>query len=399
MKRYRLDLEIISKIFFLLYIIYINIIRYSLFQVKGLKIFLLTGAVLSELLSDGFKAKSNRSLIAYVVFFAYILGSGSLVATNYSIVISSSLTFAESLLAVYLVITYTIKDNNVYYAMNAYVVQGLFAVLLVFFRGTGVKRISIAESVNVNTIGIMLAFSIGFILYMLIRESYNPLRLVVSIGCIIMMIAGILLTSSKKGIISAAAMIFLWFVFSYRFTFKKLSTIKKFVFLVFIVTVVAVAYSWFSADYSYQIEIFKLRMSRLYVGDADQDRIRLFKEGISLFFSHPLFGVGLNNSRYYSFRNTYTHSFYSELFACTGVFGASIFLYALFRPFIQIHHKILKYGRQKSILKTRVIYMQVMFLTMLIISFAQIIFYHPTMMYLVGVFTGYASISFSYRSS
>ena len=36
-----------------------------------------------------------------------------------------------------------------------------------------------------------------------------------------------------------------------------------------------------------------------------------------------------------------------------------------------------------------------MFYVLLLLSFAQIIFYHPTMMYLVAVFTGYGDVSIS----
>lgn len=387
-----IDPRKISKLCFLLYIVYANVASYSLFFVKGLSSILLVGAFATALYSDGFKIKANKSFFAYVVFTVYVLGSGFLVAKNFNTLFSTAMTFIESLVVFYLIIAYVHYDGNISFVMNVFIAQALLAAVIVIFNGVGAKRVSIAEGVNVNTIGVMLAYAIGFILYLLIREKQKPSVLIIGIVCIVLLFVGILLAVSKKGIFSAAAMLLFWILLCYRFTIKKLNAIYKILIFVALIAIVVFAFGWYTTNYTVQIQILKMRMNQLYSGDSDQDRIRLFLEGFKIFLDHPLMGVGFNNSRFYSFRATYTHSFYSELFACTGIIGVFIFLYGLVSPFHQIYKYISQCRDRRSILYVRRVYVWIMFVVLLVLCFVQIIFYQPTLMYILGVFTAYVAI-------
>ena len=387
-----IDPRKISKLCFLLYIVYANVASYSLFFVKGLSSVLLIGALLTELWSDGFKLHTNRSFIAFVIFTLYVLGSGLLVAVSYDTVFSTAMPFLESLLVFYLTVSYAMYDKNTCFVMNVFIAQALLAAIVVIFNGVGKQRLSIADSVNVNTIGVMLAYAIGFILYMLIREKQKPLILVVGISCIAVLFIGILLAVSKKGIFTAVTVVLVWVLLCYRFTIKKLNGIYKILIFAAIIAIAVFTVGWFTTNYTFQVQILKTRMSQLYSGDSDQDRIRLFLEGFTIFFNHPIMGVGFNNSRFYSFRSTYTHSLYSELFACTGIIGVFIFSYGLFRPFHQIFKYITRYHDRYDIDHIRRVYVWVLYVVLLVLGLVQIVFYQPTLMYVLGVLTAFAAV-------
>lgn len=382
----------ISKICFLLYIVYANVARYSLFFLKGLSSVLLVGALLTELFSKGFKAKANRSLVAYIAFALYVLVSGILVARNYDLVVYTTRTYLESLVVFYLILSYATFDKDVTFVMYVFIAQALLAAVIVIFNGVGTTRISIAENVNVNTIGVMLAYAIGFVLFLLVREKQKPLFWVLGVICISLLFVGILLAVSKKGIFSAITMFLVWILLCYKFTFKKLKIFYKILIFVALISAVVFTYIWYTTNYSIQIEILKMRMDQLYTGDSDQDRIRLFLEGFTIFLDHPIIGVGFNNSRFYSFRLTYTHSFYSEIFACTGIIGVIIFLYGLFSPLYRIYIYSKRFHEKNSISHVKLIYIISLFLVFLMLGFVQIYFYQPTLMYVLGVLTAFVAV-------
>ncbi len=383
--------RIISKICFLMYIVYSNVASYSLFFVKGLSPLLLVVALVTELYSDGFKIKANRSFISYLIFTIYILASGFVIAKDFNLVLSTTFTFIESLAVFCLILSYVFFDRKVAFVMNVFVAQALLAAFIVIINGVGVKRMSIADRVNVNTIGVMLAYAIGFILFMIIKEKQKSITLVISFACIALLIIGILLAVSKKAIFASGAMILLWLIICYKVTLKKINILYRIIIFIVIIAIAVFAIGWYANNYTFQLQILKTRMDQLYSGDSDQDRIKLFIEGFEIFLSHPFFGVGFNNSRFHSFRSTYTHSLYSEVFACTGIIGALIFLYGLFNPYGHAIRLIRKNKDDDSIELIKLKYVLALFSVLLVLNFVQILFYQPTLMYILAVLTAYVT--------
>ncbi len=394
----RINPLLISKAMFLLYIVYDNVTSYSLFFVRGLSSVLLLGSLILVLFHDRFRLIGDNSLQALVVFTAYIFISGFVVAVDYSLVISTTITLMESLIVFYLAIRYIEIDQTPAYVMIVFVVQALAAVSIMIFRGSGLNRISIAENVNVNTLGVMLAFAIGFTLFLIIGDG-SPKKFAIGIPIVFILLFGIMLTASKKGILAAAAFIVLWIFFSYRWTFAKMNKLLRIGLFIILIATSFYVYRWFIGNYAEQLDYVRYRMSMLYVGESDQARIQLIKEGFSIFLSHPLFGVGFNNARFYTSLNTYTHCFYSELFACTGIIGVFIFGYALFRPGYVLFRKLKATGRRGTVARTQMFYMIMIFLILLALCLAIIIFYMPTLMYVFAIITGYSSLNIGHLSN
>lgn len=383
----------ISKVLFLLYVVYTNVTSYSLFFVRGLSSVLLLSALVFLLFCDGFSIKWNKSFSVLIVFALYSLGSGILVAVNVDLVISFLTNFVEYLVMFYMVLRYTDYDKKPDFVMWVFIMQSITAVLLMVYKGVGKNRISISEIVNVNILGIMFAFAIGFVLYLLISDNNPPIKLIAYFSIILLLLFGIMMTVSKKGIIAGAALIVLWIILCYRLTFARLGKWFRLLLFVGLIVISVFVYRWYSESYYYQVDLVRYRMSQLYTGDSDQERLQLIKEGIVIFLSHPLLGVGFNNARSYTSYNTYTHCFYSELCACTGILGTILFGYSMVFPWKGIvSHRRKSVQANENNRKIQASYMMVIYLVLLAVCWAQILFYTAGMMYVFAVVSGYAAI-------
>lgn len=58
-------------------------------------------------------------------------------------------------------------------------------------------------------------------------------------------------------------------------------------------------------------------------------RLMMYEDGLAMFWSSPLQGVGLNQSRFYSRSGSYTHSDLMEVFSGTGLVGGALYLITL----------------------------------------------------------------------
>lgn len=383
------DFSKISRLLFLLYIVYANVTSYSWFYVRGLTLILLLGALFFQLLSDS-HIKTNKTLNALIVFGIYIVVFGLLVAKDRNRLITTASTFGETLIVFYLVNSYIIKDEKPNFPMVAFIIQALVAAYFTITKGIGTGRISFSENINVNTVGVMFSLGIGFIMYLLIAENNKPIKSLASVAAILVLLFGIMLTASKKAIISATLFIALWIIFCYRFTLARVNKLVRLFLFILLCCAGVYVFNWYTSNNSLQFDLVTMRMNELYEGSSDQSRLRLIKEGFSIFLSHPILGVGFDNVRYYTLRQGYTHCFYSELFACTGIIGSSLFIYALFRPFSILigAQKIREKGL--SLVKTQDLYIILTFLVLLALCFTQILFYTPNLMYVFSVITGYA---------
>lgn len=386
--RISINWQKLSKIFFLLYMLYSNVISYSLLYIGNLSLILLIAAIGFEIIHDGFRLKHNKCVGILFLFSIYLLASGLVVAKNYALVFTTTISFIENLVVFYLVVAYTCEDRKPDYTMVVFIVQAILSIIIMLISGVDTKRISISESVNVNTLGMMFAIAIGFTLYLMIRDNNKPVVTVGGFSLVLLMVFAIMLTGSKKGIIAGAILVLLFVIICYRKTIAKMHIGLKILLIVFLTGVFIYLFKWFTENYAMQMEFSRYRMSLLYEGDSDQKRIQLFKEGLLIFLSHPLFGTGFNNARYYTSYLTYTHCFYSEVLACTGIIGTIIFGYALFYTGYKLSNKRRRDGNQNSVSSIRNKYISALFFVLLALSIAQILFYSPIMMYMFAVIVG-----------
>lgn len=135
----------------------------------------------------------------------------------------------------------------------------------------------------------------------------------------------IVLTVSKKAMILAPIMILL----SFSFKNIKIKNIIISITLIFIIIKLLLTYGNIE-QLNTLYELIERRFSGMLNmingngGDASSmERIYLVEEGFKIFENNPIFGIGLNNSRY--FLGKYTHNNYLELLIGTGIIGTILF--------------------------------------------------------------------------
>jgi O-antigen ligase len=348
-------------------------------------------AIIPQLIHDRFQLRFNKSFLALLIFALYTFLSGVFVAQDFEELFSTLLSFIECLGVFYLIVCYVLSDGKPDFPMIVFIVHAFLIAYFVVFRGVGKWRIGISEALNVNTIGVSLAFSIGFILYLLIQKKNKPIKWIIGLVAIATMLVGIMLTASKKAIICSAVLIILWIILCYRFTFAKIPLALRFAVFAGIIVAGILVYRWYTSTYAQQVEYMINRMSGLYVGESDQARIEMIKEGFWVFLSHPFFGVGFNNARFYISYAAYTHCLYAEVLACTGVIGAILFGYAIIRPWMNIVRARKTIKTRDSFQNTRVVFLLTIFFMFLLINLTQIAFYEQNLMFIYSVCTAFAT--------
>ena len=135
----------------------------------------------------------------------------------------------------------------------------------------------------------------------------------------------IVLTVSKKAMILAPIII----LFSFSFKNIKIKNILISITLIFIIIKLLLTYGNIE-QLNTLYELIERRFSGMFNmlegngGDASSmERIYLVEEGFKIFENNPIFGIGLNNSRY--FLGKYTHNNYLELLIGTGIIGTVLF--------------------------------------------------------------------------
>lgn len=379
----------ISKFLFVFYVLYSNVLSYSAFVIKGLSTILLILALLFQIYNNKYRIYKERSFVTFIFFFLYIVLSGLIVSVDRNRMLQTAISFLEYLGSYYLVISYTKEDNKVDFPINVFILQGLVAAIVMILRGISGARVSISDNVNPNIIAVTLAFSIAFVLYEIIEHKKTAFIISIAIIAVLILIFAILLTVSKKAIISGIVLIVLWILCCYKTTFKKVKPVFKLILFLSIVAVCIVAVIWYSSNYAAQIEYVQYRMSQIGTSMSSVERVQLFKEGIDIFLKNPILGVGFNNVRFYTSFSTYTHCLYSEVLAATGVLGTVIFFYAIVFLWNKLIHLNKIHYKKESLYSVRHIYMIIIFFVLMLISITQIVFYMYNLMYILAIIAGF----------
>lgn len=296
------------------------------------------------------KKRNHKIRIDSFIMFAiafFLFGFFSIIwAKNSSYTIVKIITIAEILLLIILLYDYVYYEKKRDFLIFSTATAGtVYSIYILAFYGLGnyllllqnSERIG-SEIANVNTIGVILAFScIIHLWYILYQKKYImiipfALNLIVSVG-----------TGSRKVILCLVVGIFL-------FVILKAQTRKQ-----MIIGFIEVIIVSFILYYASQLSLFASvngRFGRFYAalsgqGRADGSslaRLEYIRIGFIEFFKRPLWGVGLGNSKWitsqYIGKETYLHCNYVELLSTLGIIGFILY-YAMY--FIPIK-KYIKYG-------------------------------------------------------
>lgn len=381
--------EIAEKLL-VFYIIYNTALVEIGFFIPRLSIVLLAICVFCVFIEDKYVINLTISKGYYYLFFFAAISSitGVLFGNNRSLVITQVAFLIRSLILGYLIIRITIYKRNESFIAIALCVSGMILSLYMIVSGGEAyvsNRYSISEGMNVNTLAVLIMFSI----WALSRICEEKRNLVISL---LLMIIGtslslyvVMLTASRKGMIGLLFIVLFWLVRCFLPMIKRNSpVISLLAIFAGLALVLYILYRYRDAFILRSSTLFE-RMDEFADGDGDWlIRWDMIKDAIQVGITHPIFGVGLNNYRLYSAFGSYSHNTYAEAFACTGIFGTL----PLFSSFAYCGIIIMK---DRSTLRYNMLYMLLYFL-FLYTCISQISFYNNNLMLILYILLAYCTL-------
>lgn len=319
-----------------------------------------------------------------MVVFLITCASSLIVATD-AYVDNSLGMFERVLKTVLLTITIisTINDETeLVHIWRPAFTGGIIAVLYQFanvsFAGLGstalqsaVMRVSLSEKIFVNTYAYQMVISFigGYFLLLWYKNNAitpiraNIVRLLILVGMVALLI-GMFLTGSRKVLFAVVIFLFISICYGKKNFWKS------------VLIIVLVLYSYqalLSVPAFYNTVGW--RIENMVEDKADKsadERNQLIDDAISTGNNH-LFGVGLDNSKYYSStREVYAHNNYFEFYADFGLLGMLAYysFYVAFLFKIMLYHPTEKEKQQEQNFYLAIIMM------MIFTEWFQIVYYN-----------------------
>ena len=387
-------------------VLYTNVISSRFFLIPGLSALLIYVSLMLTCLQNRTLVlrlfRFEKTIILLTAFGLFNLLSSMITSVNRSTAFEALSNFAEYVSCAVILVTICQKDGSIRYAATLAMIMALSMCILTLispvnfgenYTGRGSVYYTFSSAVNPHNVAIMQVLGIWSVLflqsYQTQKKSWHSLLTVV---LILLFLFCIILANSRKGILAALLLIVMAFRPYLRLFFSRLKKGNK----LLLFGIASLCVLWVILDgrvvnfFLSQNNLLE-RLTTQMTGRSNQSRVALIIEGLQTFAKHPLFGVGINNARYYSVYETYTHCTYAELLACCGVFGSLPFvgfLYCTARPLFRktrVYHMTNEQKYRLSLART-------LFLVLLLTGFTQIFFYGRGLMYALSMMAGYSCI-------
>lgn len=207
-----------------------------------------------------------------------------------------------------------------------------------FSASTSEGRIGPSVGYQANELGHIFQFFVMLAVYYY-RTSHKKKYLLL----VIVFTAVVFFTKSRTSLLMLLLNIALYLILEERRTIKKIVMI-----ITSVILVIAAYWAVFNIPVLYGLVGF--RFAGLFGTAAVQDaststRMQFLMYALTLFKSHPIFGVGLDNFKYYAYYHggawaeVYSHSNWGELLADLGMIGTMLY----YCPQFAGTHRIMRY--------------------------------------------------------
>ena len=139
----------------------------------------------------------------------------------------------------------------------------------------------------------------------------------------------IILSGSRKCLISAIILVLLWMFVNNYVQLKEGFTTRGLCQLIFCLLFFAIGI-YIARNYFSLTTIFE-RFSTDNMNSGLNDRTLLYKRAFELWLKSPIIGIAYDQFKVLSGYNMYSHSTFAEILACTGVLGIAIWAYYIAR--------------------------------------------------------------------
>ena len=287
---------------------------------------LLTGLVFIRMLRERrFQLQAVPPLLKmYFLYFFYSF-SGLIVAVSASHMLSGLKTYICLIVVCFdcWYVSCKLGSHDWMYKVFKYV--AFICAMQVLFFGqpfwNGIEVTTMSSTNNPNTVGLMLV--IGILSFALTTNQEKITSFAVALTANVAMLYGIVLTGSRKCLLSAGA-VFVFWLFTYVKTMVRQHRYKQ----LFLIMGCMAAGLYVCISYiqsSFQDTSAFVRLTNLFSEGGITTRENLYKKAFEFFKTSPIIGIGYNQYELWSSHGLYSHSSYAEILSCGGIIGTLIF--------------------------------------------------------------------------
>lgn len=343
-----------------------------------------------------FRFSDCKALSLILAFTVYSFLIGIVVSREFSTTYSQVLNLFETLVVGYILVALTSQLKKIDYISLSLGAGAVIMAIFLITRGVvgATGRMSINEDFNANTAAVYMGFGSWCIGQVTSRMKSKILGIIIMVSCSALLLYSIILTGSRKGLALVLLTIVAWLLIHYREYIKKIPLVQKIIYLAVLFLVVYFIISKYAGNFIESSFVLMERMDRLNEAVGEEGwKWGMIKDAFRVMSEHPMFGVGLDNNRYYSIYGMYAHNTYAELWACSGIIGTFLF-YAVFVYVIKwivapvINRMQCEIDRQADI-----DFVFVLLLLFLFICFNQICMYNFNLMLILYTLIAYSFLN------
>lgn len=277
-----------------------------------------------------------KGILFWVAFGIYSLLTGLVVASNRSLLVSSIVTYMAFLIVCWCICIICRGEKDIQWLLKCIsIVCYVCAAYTLLFGESNGKYISMGAENNPNSLGVLMVYGMFSVLYNKKRKVGELLWMLASM---LLFFYVIILTGSRKSLLSGVLLCAVWLITLIRDTRKLTDRKEKTLKYALMIATLVVCVTYFTKEYvntgSFQ------RMQVLFKDTSSSKRMGMYKEAIELFKTSKLFGIGFNQFRVRSSFGSYSHSTYAEVPASGGIFGCIVFFYPIIKTGIVLMKKL-----------------------------------------------------------
>lgn len=281
---------------------------------------LLTVVVVLDALSRNRKNESIKLFRETYIIFLYVAMTyiaGFIVAPDMQNQLSNGFTIVEFSLVFLYVCYYTKTRGDIQFLVWNYVILytlmcGLFIVSPVLYYEDKVARYSFSTTMNPNSFAMTLTIGTWAILYMI---SKKKIPILLGLPICGLMLYGVIMTASKKNLISIVLCLLLWIILVYLPLDKSKNIIKDIIKLTLFAFIIYIGVRLLLPLFS--SSVMRLRFENLFSDQSTLERVSMYQNGWEYLKESPVLGYGFWGFQY--FYGYYSHSTWVEVFVSSGI--------------------------------------------------------------------------------
>lgn len=290
-----------------------------------------TSLVMLDILSGAKKIKLYSFVTMLFVFGLYSFLSGIWIAKDVAWFYSILTTYLAFAVVCFDICYISDKTSSTEWILNILLITSSICAIQTIYFGAEYRTEVIVRTMsstnNPNALGFVMILGIFSLIS---RKKYVADNLLVKSVVLLAFIYVIILTGSRKTLLSALLIVGLW-IYSLLKSEKGFSNRK-----ISIIAVISIIMT-VGLYYGLTKYITTSSYARLLIIETGANtRAELYRDAIDFWKTSPVFGIGFGQYQIWSAYRLYSHSSYAEILSCTGIFGTVIFFGYMLRLSIKL---------------------------------------------------------------